>query len=117
MLAAGVSEERQFGFSHALPEFGIAAIVAVDVVAVGEDFHYGRAASETAVEFLECVGSSGMDRDSGDKFGVFLCEFEHEVIRDIMGTDVFHFLPLLIVNFILRENYDSAQRGSAYQIE
>lgn len=49
VFAAGVGEEGQFGLGHAFPEFGEAAIIAVDVVAVGKAFHDGCAGIEAAV--------------------------------------------------------------------
>lgn len=117
VFTAGVGEEGQFGFGHAFPELGEAAIVAVDVVAVGKDFHYGRAAGEATVEFFEGVGPGGMDGDGGDKFGMFPGEVQDVIVRDVMGADVFHFLRLVVVNFVLGENDNCAEGGTANQIE
>jgi len=55
MFAARVSQEGQFSFGHAFPELGEAAVIAIDVVAVGKDFHYGRSASKAPVEFFKGI--------------------------------------------------------------
>ena len=79
-------------------------------MAVGKDFHDGRAASEAAVEFFEGIGAGGMDGDGRDKFGMFLSEVQDVIVRDVVGADVFHFSALVIVNFVLGE-YDNCPKG------
>jgi hypothetical protein len=117
MFAAGVGEEGEFGFGHAFPEFGEAAIVAVDVVAVGEAFHDGRAGFKAAIEFFQSIEPGGMNGDGGYEFGMLLCEVEDVIVRDIVGADVFHFSALVIVNFILSEDDNCAEGGAADEVE
>ena len=113
MFTACVGEEGQFGFGHALPEFGEATIVAIDVVAVGKDFHYGPATSEAAVEFFEGVRARRVDRDGRDEFGMFPGEVQDVIVRDVVGADVFHFLPLVVVNLVLSEDDNSSERRAS----
>jgi len=117
VLAAGVGKERQFGFGHAFPEFGEATIVAVDVVAVGKDFHYGCAAGQASVEFFKGIRSGGVDRDGWNEFGMFLRQIQDVIVWDIMGADVFHFPTLVIVNFVLREDDYCAKGRSAHEVQ
>lgn len=117
MFAAGVCEQRKFRFGHAFPEFSEAAIVAIDVVAVGKDFHDGRAAGKTAVEFFESIGSGRMDGDGRDKFGMFLREIEDVIVGDVVGTDVFHFLPVVVVNLVLSQDDNCAEGRGADLVE
>ena len=117
MFAAGVGEEGEFGFGHVFPEFGEAAIVAVDVVAVGKAFHDGRAGFKATVEFFEGIGSGGMKGDGGYEFGMLFREIEDVIVRDVVGADVFHFSALVIVNFILSEDDNRAEGGAADEVE
>lgn len=50
-----------------------------------------------------------MNGDGGYEFGMFLCEVEDVIVRDIMGADIFHFSSLVVVNFILSENDNCAE--------
>jgi len=113
VFAAGVGEQREFGFGHAFPEAGEAAIVAIDVLAVREAFHHDRAACQAATEFFESVGTPGMDGDGGEEFGMLAGELEDVIVGDVKGAGVFEGATVIVVDEFLGEDDGVAEGGGA----
>ena len=82
-------------------------------MAVGKDFHDSGARFEATVEFFDGIGPGGMNGDGGDEFGMFPGEVEDVIVRDVVGADVFHFLPLVVVNLVLSEDDNSSERRAS----
>ena len=85
-FAAGVGEERQFRLGHAFEEAGVAAVVPVDALDVGQAFERGGATGNGEFEFVEGVFARGMDRNGSEELGVLLREFQDVGVGDVEGS-------------------------------
>ncbi len=104
VLASGVGQQRQFGFRHAFPETREAAVVAIDVLAVGQAFHHRRARCQASFKLFNSVWSCGMDRDGRQKLRMLLCQIQYVIIRHIKRARVFERAPLFVMHQILGQN-------------
>jgi len=117
VFAAGVGQERKTSLGHALPEANEAAIVAINVLAVGKAFHHHGAAGQTMIKFFESVGASGMDRDGREEFRVLASKFQDVVVGDIKRAGIFERTALIVVDKVLSEDDRVTDGGGAYLFE
>src|ERR1051325_5365817 len=113
LFAAGVREQRQLRLRHALPEFRVSPVGAVDVLHVRQNFHHHRTAREATLQFLQRIGSRGMKRDRRQELRVFAREPEHVIVRHVEQTCALDEFALRVIDLLLRENHRRAERRLA----
>ncbi len=103
-FAAGVGEERESGRGHAFEEAGVAAVVPVDALDVGEAFERGCSAGDREFEFVEGVFARGVNRNGGEKLGVLLREFQDVGVGDVEGCALGDRRAVVAVSEFVGEN-------------
>ena len=62
MLAAGMRQQWQTGFSHSLPKRRVFPIAAIDVMAIGQALHHHSALLDAAIDLIPSV-LRGLERE------------------------------------------------------